>query len=136
MALRKINAVLSLLCTVLLMDHAIFHAVWMLSKGSVEKSANNMPRILFGLMLAHAIVSILLGILGHKGAEKRKCNGYFKLNVPTYVQRISGILLILFTVLQIAGTVGNLQPPPFVHAVLPPLFFAMALARAVIDVVS
>ena len=46
MILRKINAVLSLFTTVLLMDHAIFLSVWMLSRCSIEKSADFMPRIL------------------------------------------------------------------------------------------
>ena len=60
MILRKINAWLSLLTTLLFLDHAIFHAVWMLSKGTIEKSADSMPRILFAVMMIHAIVSIVL----------------------------------------------------------------------------
>ena len=133
MVLRKINAGISLIITFLLMDHAIFHAAWMLSRGSIAKTANNLPRILFMLMMAHAVISIVLAVLGHKGAEKRKCNSYSKLNIPTNIQRIGGILMILFTVLHIAGTIGLLQPPQIVHAVLPPLFFALALMHVAIS---
>ena len=133
MNLRKINAGLSLLCTVLLMDHAIFHAVWMLSRGSIPKTASSLPRILFMLMLIHAIISIVLAIRGHKGTEKRKYNGYPYMNLPTYIQRVSGIALILFTTLHIAGTVGLMQPPPVVHAILPPVFFTIALMHTAIS---
>ena len=132
MLLRKTNAVISLLCTILLIDHAIFHAAWMFSGCSIPKSA--IPSwILLWSMAAHAIISIVLAIRGHKGAEKRKCNGYPKMNVPTYMQRASGMALIVFTALHVLGTVGVLQPPQIVHVILPPLFFAFALAHAAIS---
>ena len=130
--LRKINAILSLFVTILLMDHAIFNGVWMLSKGEIPKSTET-SWIMVGLMFVHAIISIVLAILGHKGSEKRKCNEYLKLNIPTFIQRISGILLILFTVLHVLGTVGILQPPKPIHATLPILFFAMAMAHVAVS---
>lgn len=40
MLLRKINAVLSLISTILILDHAIFLAIWMLSRCSIEKMEN------------------------------------------------------------------------------------------------
>ena len=92
MLLRKINAVLSLLITLLLMDHAIFMGAYMLSRGGIEQNASKLPRLMFMMMIVHAIICIVLGFLGHKGAEKRKCNGYFSMNAPTYFQRVSGIL--------------------------------------------
>ena len=131
--LRKINAVLSLLCTILILDHALFNAVWMLSQGGVTKTVNSLSFVLYALMLVHAVISIILAVLGHKGAEKRKCNDYPKLNIPTTIQRVSGILLIVFTTLHIAGTIGILQPPPLVHAILPPLFFTLALAHVAVS---
>ena len=79
------------------------------------------------------IISILLAILGHKGAEKRECKAYKKINLSTNIQRISGILLIVFTVLQVLGAVGVLQPPQVVHAILPPLFFALALMHVAVS---
>ena len=133
MILRKINAILSLLTTFMLMDHAIFHAAWMLSGCTIAKDANSMPRILVLLVAIHAIISIVLAILGHKGAEKRKCKGYANMNRVTYIQRASGISLILLTFLHIAGTVGILTPPQLVHAILPPVFFAITLMHAAIS---
>ena len=133
MILRKLNAWLSLFTTLLFLDHAIFHAVWMLSKGTIEKSADSMPRILFAVMMIHAIISIVLAFFGHKDADKIKCNGYFDLNRPTYIQRISGIVLIPLTVLHVLGTIGILTPPQVVHAILPPLFFTICLMHVAIS---
>ena len=133
MILRKINAWLSLLTTLLFLDHAIFHAVWMLSKGTIEKSADSMPRILFAVMMIHAIVSIVLAFLGNKGADKIKCKGYSNLNKTTYIQRFSGIVLIPLTVLHILGTIGIVNPPQIVHGILPPLFFTICLMHVAIS---
>ena len=130
---RKLNAVISLICTFLLMGHAIFHAAWMLSRGSIAKPVGFMSWILVGLMLAHAFISIDMGISAHMNAEKRPCKQYPKMNVATLFQRISGILMIIFAGLHIAGTVGFLHPPKIVHAILPPLFFAIALAHTAIS---
>ena len=131
--LRKINAVISLFITVLLMTHAINNAVWMLSMGRFILSINKLSWVLFCLMMVHAIISIVLAILGHKGAEKRKCNGYPNLNKQTYIQRASGVLLIVFTVLHVLGTIGVMNPPRVIHAILPPLFFTLSLAHVAVS---
>ena len=133
MLMRKINAGLSLLTALLLLDHALFNAVWMISHGTIEKSGAFMPWILFGFMLAHAVISIDLAISAHAGIEKRKCKSYPKLNVATIVQRISGVVLIVFTGLHVAGAAGFMQPPRLVHAILPPLFFTIALLHVAVS---
>ena len=130
MLLRKINAVIGLLTTFLLLDHAIFNAVRMMSRGTIKESGAFMPRILFGLMLAHAIISIYFAITAHSETEKRKCKSYPKLNVTTIFQRISGIILIVFTGLHVAGAAGFMHLPKPVHAIFHPLFFTLALAHA------
>lgn len=133
MLLRKINAGISLFITFLLLDHSIFLSVWMLSGGSFAKKANVIPFVLFGCMLVHAGISIAQAALGHKGAEKRKCNGYPKQNMATNLQRMSGMLLIVFTALHVGGTVGIMQPPAAVHAIVPPIFFAFALGHVAVS---
>ena len=133
MILRKINAALSLLATVLLMDHAIFFSVWMLSRCSIEKSADFMPRILAVLMVLHAILSVILLIKNRKGINKIKHKKYSELNIGTYVQRISGVLIILMMGLHIAGAANHFQPK-ILHAILHPLFFAVALAHSAVSV--
>ena len=129
MLLRKINAGLSLLTTVFLLDHAIFNAVRMLSRGTVENGASFMSWILFGLMLAHAVISIDLAISAHAGAEKRKYKSYPKMNAATIIQRASGVALILLASLHAAGAAGFMTPPPIVHAIVPAVFFTIALAH-------
>ena len=134
MLLRKINAVLGLLSTFLILDHAIFNAVWMLSKGSVAKSTF-MSWVLVGLVIIHAFISIDLGISAHMGEEKpkHKFKQYPQMNVSTMIQRISGVLMIVFTGLHIAGATGYMQPPKFVHAILPTLFFGLVLAHVAVS---
>ena len=133
MLLRKINAGISLIITLLLMDHAIFMGAYMLSRGGIEQNASKLPRLLFVLMMVHAIICIVLAVLGHKGAEKGRYNGYPSMNASAYFQRASGILLIVFTVLHIAGATGLMQPPQIVHVIVPPLFFALSLAHAAVS---
>lgn len=133
MLLRKINAILGLLATVFLLDHAIFHSVWMLSKGRVEQSAPVGPWILAGLMGAHAFISIMLAVSAHMEGRQGKYNQYPKMNRATIFQRISGVLLIIFTVLHITGATGVMTPPPVIHTIVPPIFFTIALIHTAIS---
>ena len=133
MLLRKINAIISLLTTLFLLGHAIFISVWMLSRGSVEQGAPIAPWILAGLVGVHAFISIYFAFSSHEEGENRKVKSYPKMNRATIFQRVSGILLIVFSALHIAGASGAMQPPHIVHTILPPLFFAIALAHAAIS---
>ena len=133
MRLRKINACLSLLTSILFLDHAIFLSIWMLSRCSIQNTADNMPFVLLTVAAIHAGISILLAFLGHKGAEKRKCKSYSKLNIPTNIQRMTGILMILLIGLHLAGA-ANYYQPKMLHAIVHPLFFALALAHISVSV--
>ena len=133
MLLRKINAGLSLITTILLVDHAMFLSVWMLARCSFDVSNEEMPYVLAGLAAIHALLSIILAIRGHKGAKKEKVKSYPKMNIPTMVQRITGILMILMLGLHIAGA-KNHYKPKMLHAVFHPVFFAVALAHAAVSV--
>jgi hypothetical protein len=133
MLMRKVNAIISLLATLLLLDHAIFTSVWMLSRGSVEQSAPVAPRILAGLVALHAFIGIYLAVSSHMEGEKRKVKSYPKMNRVTMFQRASGIILIIFTVLHIAGASGAMTPPHIVHTIVPPLFFTIALAHTAVS---
>lgn len=133
MLLRKINAIISLLTTIFLLDHAVFSSVWMLSKGSVEQSAPIVPRMLVCLMAIHAFISIYFAISAHKGCERRKVNSYPKMNSAAIFQRVSGLLLIVFTALHVAGAMGAMQLPGIVHDIVPPVFFTIALAHAAVS---
>lgn len=133
MLMRKINAGLSLLTAFLLLYHAIFNAVRMISRGTIEKGGTFISWILFGLMLAHAFISIDLAISAHEGTEKRKGKSYPKLNAATFFQRISGVVLMLFAALHVAGAAGFMTPPPIIHATVPAVFFTIALAHTAVS---
>lgn len=133
MLMRKINAGLSLLSAVLLLGHTISKTVCMISQGTIEKNSTFMPWILFGIMLAHAVISIDFVVSVYSENEESKCKAYPKLNVPTIVQRISGIVLIIFAGLHAAGAAGFMQIPKLVNAILHALFFTIAFAHTAVS---
>ena len=132
MILRKINAVISILCTVLILDYAIFLGIWMVTQGGVEKTETFLPWVLVWLMGVHAIISIVLGVLGHKNAEKIECKEYPQKNLQTIIQRMSGILIIILIAFHIAGAINHFQPK-IVHAIIHPLFFIIVLIHVAIS---
>jgi hypothetical protein len=73
-----------------------------------------------------------MAVLGHKGAEKRKCNTYAKLNARTMLQRFSGILMMVLVGVHIAGAATHFQPK-MLHAILHPVFFAMVLMHLAVS---
>lgn len=134
MKLRKINAVLALLTTVLLWVHAITVAVWMFSRGKIiPLGGHTLPKVLMWVAIAHMLVCIVLMILVHRGRKIKKGKQYPKLNRPTMIQRISGVLLIVFTWLHIAGAMDIITPPQMVHAIVPPLFFLLVMAHIAVS---
>lgn len=133
MVLRKINAGVSLLATVLLLNHAISLSVWMLSGGSIALSPGIWPWILVGTMVIHAMISIDLAISAHADEQAHKGKSYPKMNVQTIVQRVSGVLMIVFAALHIAGAAGYMKPPKLVHSIVPPLFFTLVLSHIAVS---
>lgn len=134
MLTRKINAGLSLLTSFLLLVHAIFNAVRMISLGTIEKGVTFLSWILFGFMLSHATISVGLAVSAHAETEQCKCKFYPHLNISTIIQRITGIVLIVFTVFHVAGAAGFMTPPPIVHAIVPAVFFTIALMHAAVSI--
>ena len=130
---RKINAGLSLLTTFLLLGHAIALSVWMLSKGAVPKPSRVMPWALAGATLVHALISIDLVVTTYMDNKNQKVKKYAKMNKATIVQRVSGVLMVVFTALHIAGATGYMQPPKVVHAIVPALFYTIVLAHVAVS---
>jgi hypothetical protein len=92
-----------------------------------------MAWILTGVTIIHALITADLIFSSHEGNKKNKGRLYPKLNVSTVVQRISGALLVIFTWLHIAGTIGVMQPPQVVHAIVPPVFFTIVMAHVAVS---
>ena len=133
MILRKINAALSLVASFLLFHHAAHLSIWMLSKYTIQRPPMILSWILLGFMAAHAILSIIMAFLGHKGAEKRKCNEYPKMNIPTYLQRATGMIMIFLIGLHIAGPFVRYQPT-VLHAIGHPILFLLSLSHLSVSV--
>ena len=130
--LRKINAYISLLTTALFLGHAGFYSVWMLKRCAIEKPGVAASWVLVVLMLVHAVLSIVMAIRAHKNLPKCEVNSYPAQNVATNVQRYTGLALIVLLGLHIAGAVNHFQPK-MLHAVLHPLFFALAVAHTAVS---
>ena len=130
---RKINAVLSLLTTVLLLVHAITCSIFMLSGDRVARPPELMSWVLMGLLIIHALISIDLVIASHAETDNRKGKKYPKLNAAMIVQRASGVLMVPATGLHIAGAIGLMVPPKAVHLIVPPLFFTMVLVHVAVS---
>lgn len=133
MLLRKINAAISLLATFFLLDHAIFASAMMLSKGSIKQGAPYAPWILAGVMLLHAFISIYTAVAANADNEGHKGRKYGKMNRATIIQRISGLLMTVFAALHVAGAAGYMHPPKIVHAIVPAVFFTIALAHVAVS---
>ena len=130
---RKINAVISLLVTVLLLNHAIVLSVYMLSGGRIARQTSILSWVLMGMVILHALISIDIAMSAHAENENRKGKKYPKKNAATIVQRLSGVLMVPATGLHIAGATGYMVPPKVVHAIVPPLFFTMVLTHIAVS---
>ena len=133
MLTKKINAVLSLIITVLIFAHAVSMALCMLSMGKIDRIPEPMSWALSGLVLLHAFICIYSAVAAHSGGEHKKSKSYPKLNRATNIQRISGLLMVVFTGLHVAGAAGFMTPPRIVHAIVPPIFFAIVMAHVAVS---
>ena len=135
MKLRKINAVFSLISTILIMGHAISIGISMLSRGATQGMPSAVSRVMTGAVAIHAILCFASMAAAHKGAPKAtgKAKEYPRFNAPTLIQRMGGVLIIPFSALHILGAVGITQPPQVVHAILPPVFFTFVLMHVAIS---
>lgn len=133
MLTRKINAVISLLTTFLIFAHAIPIAVWMISMGAINRPPVILSWVLTGFVLVHVFICIDMVVSIHMSGEHQKGKTYPKLNRTMIVQRLSGVLMVLFTGLHIAGAIGAMHPPKIVHGIVPPLFFAVVMAHVAVS---
>lgn len=133
MGKRKLNAATSLLTTVMLLIHAIIFSIRMIMRGGSVKLAMLIGWITMGLMLLHALISIDLALSAHGETETRKGKSYPKMNIPTIVQRASGVIMVPTAALHIAGATGLIMLPPAVHVIVLPLFFAIVLSHIAVS---
>lgn len=71
--LRKVNAIISLVCTFLILVHGSYDALWMILHGKIKTISFPISKLLFIFVFIHSILSILTAILG--SGKKKKENG-------------------------------------------------------------
>ena len=120
---EKINAVLGLLNSVLILDHSTFYTLWMFSRGRLTPSAPQLPKLLVLLVVIHAVLSIVSAVRAHKN-KQAKVRMYNRQNRATVLQRGSGIVMLLLLVLHIVGNITHFQPS-WLHAVVHPVFLLL-----------
>lgn len=132
MSFKKFNAILGLVASVLLFDHTVSYTLYMLSGGSISALVTPFSWMLAACVLLHAVVSIASAIHAHKVRPSGQYKNYPRHNMRLNMQRNTGLLLLLLQGLHIWAAFMHFEPWPL-HAVLQPLFFAVALGHTAIS---
>jgi hypothetical protein len=125
---RKINAVISLVCTFLILVHSGYDALWMFMRGKLPNLPKPLAFILLWFVVIHVVLSIVTAILGSKGKTKKDEKMYAKPNKETLLQRVLAILIVLMLPLHIIG-MGNHLNPKILHSILHPIMFFAVYAH-------
>ena len=129
---RKVNAIISLICTLLLLLHGIYDAMWMSLRGLIANLPKPIALILMGFVVLHVILSIVTAILGSGGKNNKKEKMYKKENIKTIIQRLFGILIIVLLAPHIIG-MGNHLQPKILHLIIHPIFFVSVYGHTAIS---
>ena len=129
---RKVNAVISLICSFLILLHGTYDAFWMMLRGKITTLPKPVAVLLVIFVVVHAILSIVTAILGSGGKTNQKGNEYKKANIKTIIQRVFGVLIILLLVLHIIG-MQNYLAPKILHSIVHPIFFLVVYAHTAIS---
>ena len=128
---RKVNAGISLLCTLLIVAHAVCDSIWMF----FHKSPT-FPKVgsyvLVGLVALHAVLSIVTAILGSGKKTNKKEKFYKKENIKTLLQRMTGMLMVVLLFAHIFGMQKWLIPH-LLHTIIHPIFFLAVYVHTAIS---
>ena len=128
---KKVNAVLSLLCTVLVIIHGLYDALWMASRGKMPMLSKPFTIALMVVVIIHIILSIISLIVNSKGKTKEE-KTYVKDNIKTIIQRVTGILMLVLLVFHIIGMQNHLLPH-MLHAIVHPVFFLVVYIHTMLS---
>ena len=120
--LRKINAAVSLLSTLLIVIHGGYDAFWMFFRGKIPTLPKVIAIILMITVLIHIILSITIIIFGIKESKGKKGKLYKKQNIKTLLQRIFGILMLVLIPLH-GAWMWNRLSPKILHSFIHTIFF-------------
>jgi large-conductance mechanosensitive channel len=129
---RKVNAVISLICSCLILIHGSYDALWMMLRGKITTLPKFLPLALIIFVVIHIILSIVTAILGSGGKKNPNSKMYKKENIKTMIQRVFGLLIIILLPPHIIG-MGNHLVPKVLHSIIHPLFFLVVYAHTAIS---
>ena len=129
---RKINAVISLICSILILIHGTYDSIWMICRGKLSTLTIPVSFILVIFLVIHIVLSISTAILASGPNKKEKTKMYKKENIKTLIQRFSGILMILLLVPHIIG-MNKFLNPKVLHSIIHPLYFLVVYGHTAIS---
>ena len=128
---RKINAGVSLLCTLLIVAHAVCDTIWMFCH-KLPTFPKVLSHVLVGLVALHAILSIVTAILGSGKKTNKQEKFYKKENIKTLLQRMTGMLMVVLLFAHIFGMKKWLVPH-LLHTIIHPIFFLVVYVHTAIS---
>ena len=126
---RKANAVISLICSCLILLHGGYDAIWMILRGKITTLPKPIAMLLVIFVVIHIILSIVTLIIG-KDSKNTKL--YKKENIKTIIQRVFGVLIVLLLVPHIIGMQNHLTPK-ILHSLIHPIFFLVVYGHTAIS---
>ena len=130
--LKKVNAVLSLMCTFLIIVHGLYDSIWMFCRGKMPLLPATIPLFLMLLVVLHAILCIVSAVVWGKNKKNKNEKFYRKENFKTIIQRASGMLMLLLLVFHVIGMNNHLNNRIF-HSIIHPIFFLVVYVHIIIS---
>jgi len=93
MRLKKTNAVLGLLLSAVCLTHVVAEVGNGITHGALQSQNQIIARICGTIAILHVLISCYMLFISHEG---KHMNQYPRENASTLLQRISGILMIIF----------------------------------------
>lgn len=119
---KKINAITSLVSTLLIIVHGGYDAFWMFFRDKIPTLPKVISILLIISVLIHIVLSIIIVISGIKNNKGKKEKIYKKQNIRTILQRIFAVVTMLLIPLHSIG-MSNRLSPKLLHAIVHPIFF-------------
>lgn len=103
--IKKINAILTLLTCLMLLDHVLFLSGWLGTGGTMFGINLSMARVLLTLAALHGLLSMSIVMFGHDGSS----GAYASLNRRTIVQRFSGMAILVLLLVHMMPSQGGAE---------------------------
>jgi hypothetical protein len=129
---RKTNAIISLVCSFLILLHGGYDALWMIMRGRITTLPSFIARLLVIFVFIHIVLSIVNAILGSGKKTSLRGKVYKKENIKTIIQRVLAVLIVVLLAPHIIGMKNHLVPK-LLHSIIHPLFFIAVYGHTAIS---